>query len=134
MPNGGTENAVTEEQIPNNSKVTLKGAIFTRPGYTCLLYTSERAAVVLVDLEQRAGDAVTDRAGLTGEAAAIDVNQNIETTGGLGQGQGPVSYTHLDVYKRQGLLNLEPMRNCLRKAENMLLCGTQSKKYRLDRS
>ena len=34
MPNGGTENAVTEEQIPNNSKVTLKGAIFTRPGYT----------------------------------------------------------------------------------------------------
>mgnify|MGYP002527577970 CR=1 FL=1 len=34
MPNGGTESAVTEEQIPNNSKVTLKGAIFTRPGYT----------------------------------------------------------------------------------------------------
>ena len=34
MPNGGTENAVTEEQIPNNSKVTLKGAIFIRPGYT----------------------------------------------------------------------------------------------------
>ena len=34
MPNGGTENAVTEEQIPNNSKVTLKGAIFTSPGYT----------------------------------------------------------------------------------------------------
>lgn len=33
-----------------------------------------------------------------------------------------------------GLLNLEPTRNCLRKAENMLLCGTQSKKYRLDRS
>ena len=34
MPNGGTESAVTEEQIPNNSKVKLKGAIFTRPGYT----------------------------------------------------------------------------------------------------
>ena len=34
MPNGGTESAVTVEQIPNNSKVTLKGAIFTRPGYT----------------------------------------------------------------------------------------------------
>ena len=33
-----------------------------------------------------------------------------------------------------GLLNREPTRNCLRKAENMQLCGTQSKKYQLDRS
>ena len=44
--------------------------------------------VVLVRLHEGAGDAMTDGAGLAGEAAALAVDDDVELAGGFGQVQG----------------------------------------------
>ena len=43
--------------------------------------------MVLVDLEQRPGDAVRDRADLAGHAAALDLDHRVEALGGVGDGE-----------------------------------------------
>ena len=48
----------------------------------------EGGAVVLVDDEQRAGDAVTDGAGLAGDAAAGDGGLDVDLADGAGGDQG----------------------------------------------
>jgi hypothetical protein len=50
---------------------------------------AERQAVaVRIELEQRAGDAVADRAGLAGHAAALDLDHRVEATLGPGDAEG----------------------------------------------
>ena len=44
----------------------------------------ELAAVLVAGLEQRTGDAVAQRAGLAGDAAAVDRGDDVEATDGLG--------------------------------------------------
>ena len=44
----------------------------------------ELAAVLVAGLEQRTGDAVTQRAGLAGDAAAVALRDDVEATRGLG--------------------------------------------------
>ena len=64
-----------------------------------------RGTQLLVGLDQRAGDAVTDRGGLTVYAASIHLTKNIETTGGLGQGQG-LTYGHLQRLYAKVVINI----------------------------
>ena len=48
---------------------------------------AERFGVLLVDLQQRAGDAVSDRADLTGHTATLDFDHRVEAARRVGHGE-----------------------------------------------